>query len=145
MNIENLKALSAHLTQLKDEYFNMEGYAQYADKEFRTVYTPDLLKAIIKTGNHCGTVCCIAGEAAILQGVPITTVAAHQQAAEFLDLDFDQANWLFMGDFSPAIKLTDVPKEHAIMAVDYLIEHQGLPAFDREGHQYLPELINGVS
>lgn len=95
MNTERMQGLIAYLQMLPQSPFgvgfNMEGYV--------TTLEPGYDEGYDKTGNDCGTVCCIAGHCALwfggLSEYDLDN-KAHGWSEDYLDLNEATADWLFV-------------------------------------------------
>ena len=108
-----------------EEYFKFEGYR---DEDGCYLFGREeyISKAVeSRQSNPCGTAACIAGEAVLLayeEGVNyLLEKGVYPVAKDYLGLSCSEAEWLFMGEFSPR-PLHAITKEEAIRAIDSLIE-----------------------
>lgn len=117
MNIKRLKALREHLASLPAERFDMTSCAIRVDG---APDSDDSRKAFL--ANECDTAGCIAGHTIALFA-PETPVHRSwmNTAAQILELNSTQENWLFLGLFQPNKFLSETTLPEAVDALDQLI------------------------
>jgi len=111
MNIENIKLLidtlqNDRLIVESDVGFNMQYYHARS-----TSHTDD------KTGHDCGTVACIAGHASLIASGGTSHAPSH--ARHFLGLTHEQANSLFIPDFTDGLRVrwVSITLEQALLTL----------------------------
>jgi hypothetical protein len=113
MNKENAERLIATLKE-NEGYFDMTSFVYHEDYEWALLDCMPIDRII----NDCGTTACIAGWAALISGEKeghIETVAQ-----QWLDLNRDDAYWLFYGKFSYGA-MAGIEVDEAIKAVEWLM------------------------
>lgn len=130
MNIENMKKLRNHLQAVKDGTDGPVGFNM-------RVWTPT--KAVIDgfgglervyadhSGHDCGTVCCIAGHVALLEGYNtgpnaprLYDLEVEHFARDYLGLDEWSSNRLFAPGF--AYNIRNITLGDALRVIDHAIE-----------------------
>lgn len=86
MNLENFKRVLAHIEAFPETWYQGDW--------------------------HCGTQHCLAGHAQIMAGKPLKAVNAYDDAMEFLDIDHNEAEWLFFHGEVKFKDLTDIYSFH---------------------------------
>lgn len=117
MNTKELLALADYLENVPDVAFNMAEYFEGKNvtyDEDAEYVNLDPLKTKPET---CGTAACIAGwEVARKNSGFVRATSAFLEAQRSLDLDRDQASWLFLGAWGCG-SLDCMTREDAIIAI----------------------------
>jgi hypothetical protein len=116
MNTYNTMMLIETLKAIPPEKFNMRYYLyERGSGEMADLCNIDPDNFV---SHDCGTTACIAGWASLLsgekEGMPWNV------ARDWLDIDFNEATWLFHGKFSNEL-MEDIPLPKAIEALEYVL------------------------
>lgn len=112
MDIDRFKEVRDDIANAPDDLFIMQDYARK---------------------NDCGTAMCIAGYAAVRSGESFTVFDdlgwefsgrknVKYVAAEYLGLDPNEANYVFLGHWSDQSLLSRITKDEALKYLDKVIE-----------------------
>lgn len=130
MNISEFQALRNYIAMRDEAHFDMNWFLYYRDEEDDFKFERETIS--VKEALDCGTVGCIAGDYALMRGKTINMmgdtvdgISVPEFATLGLELDEQQANYLFYGKWTDH-SAKEITKKETLDYLDRCIEAKEL-------------------